>query len=343
MKNTILAAFLVALSVASFAQDNSLEEKQKELAAAEEKLKQAQQQVDLLKSEVDALKPKEYWKKGGFTALNFNSLGLTNWAAGGVQSNSVTALGNLYLNYNKDKIDWTNNLDLAYGLIQNQGEDIRKNEDKIDYLTKFGRQATKKLNYAALFNFKSQFAPGFDFSDPDENRPAISKFLAPAFVITSLGVDYKVTDYFSVFVSPATGKFTIVNDDSIAAMNAYIPATVDDDGIQFYNDNFRAEFGALINAIVSKDLTKKINLKSTLNLFNNYTDKNIANRKNIDVNWETMINMKLTDYIGVSVFTYLIYDDDVDISIFDDNGIEIGMGPRTQFKRVLGVGFSYKF
>jgi hypothetical protein len=335
--------FFLTISISSFCQDNSLVTKQKELSAAEEALKQAQAKVDALKADVNALTPKENWKKGGFSSLNFNSLGLTNWAAGGVQSNSVNALGNLYANYSRDKIEWVNNLDLAYGLIQNQGEDIRKNEDKIDFLTKVGRKASEKLNYTALFNFKSQFAPGYDFTDPDENRPAISNLLAPAYILTSLGIDYKVTDYLSVFMSPATGKFTIVNDDSIAAMNAYIPATTDEDGVQFYNNNFRAEFGALVNVILAKDLTKRINLKSTLNLFNNYTDKNSLNRKNIDVNWETMLNMKLTDYIGASLFTHVIYDNDVNIPIYNEAGLQTGQGPRTQFKRVFGIGFSYKF
>ena len=57
-----------------------------------------------------------------YSAITFNSLGLTNWAAGGVSSNSVSALGNIFANYKKDNIEWVNNLDLAYGLIQNEGE-----------------------------------------------------------------------------------------------------------------------------------------------------------------------------------------------------------------------------
>jgi hypothetical protein len=68
-------------------------------------------------------------------------------------------------------------------------------------------------------------------------------------------------------------------------------------------------------------LTKKINLTSTLNLFNNFTDVNTANRENIDVNWETMINMKLTEYIGVSFYTNLIHDNDVAVPLYEGNTI----------------------
>lgn len=344
MKNLVILAIGILFSFSTLAQETDLEAKQKELAKLEAAQKETKANIDKIKAEIVALKPPVYWKKGGFSALNFNTVGLSNWAAGGVQANSVTALGNLFANYKRENVSWENNLDLAYGLIQNEGEKFRKNEDKIDFLTKYGYRATKKMNYAALVNFKSQFQPGYDFGDPNEDRPVISRFLAPAFINLSLGLDYKFTDYLSVYFSPAAGKFTIVNDDSIAAMNIYIPSLTDDQGIQFYNDKFRAEFGLYLNAMLDKDLGKNTNIKSRLALFNNWTDKNAENRENIDVNWENTINFKLTKFIGASLFTHLIYDNDINIpTAFDENDEPIAYGPRTQFKRVFGVGFSYKF
>ncbi|MDG1725444.1 MAG: DUF3078 domain-containing protein [Bacteroidia bacterium] len=345
MKHLLTLLIIIGFIANVFSQNDALQLKKQELENAKSSLTEAQKRVKTIEQEIIQLTPPVYWQKGGFGALNFNSLGLTNWAAGGVSANSVTAIGNIYRNYKKGKVEWRNNLDLAYGLIKNKGETLRKNEDKIDFLTKGNYGITDKLSYSSLLNFKSQFAPGFDFSDPtkdDKDREEISKFLAPAYLTTSIGLNYNFTDYFSVYVSPATGKFTFVNDDSIAAKNIYIPATLDNNGVQFYNDRYRAEFGALFNAQFKKDLTKKISLTSTLNLFNNFTDVNTANRENIDVNWETMINMKLTEYIGVSFYTNLIHDNDVAVPLYEDNKI-VGSGPRTQFKRLLGIGFSYKF
>jgi len=345
MKHLLTLLIIIGFIANVFSQNDALQLKKQELENAKSSLTEAQKRVKTIEHEIIQLTPPVYWQKGGFGALNFNSLGLTNWAAGGVSANSVTAIGNIYRNYKKGKVEWRNNLDLAYGLIKNEGETLRKNEDKIDFLTKGNYGITDKLSYSSLLNFKSQFAPGFDFSDPtkdDKDRDEISKFLAPAYLTTSIGLNYNFTDYFSVYISPATGKFTFVNDDSIAAQNIYIPATLDDNGVQFYNDRYRAEFGALFNAQFKKDLTKKINITSTLNLFNNFTDVNTANRENIDVNWETMINMKLTEYIGVSFYTNLIHDNDVAVPLYEGNTI-VGYGPRTQFKRLLGVGFSYKF
>jgi hypothetical protein len=40
----------------------------------------------------------------------------------------------------------------------------------------------------------------------------------------------------------------------------------------------------------------------------------------------------------------MIYDSDIDIEIDDNNdGIVDSVGPATQYKEVMGVGFSYTF
>lgn len=359
MKKTVITLVVAVFTISAIAQNNDLESKREQLTAAKAQLEAAKASVAALQADITQLTPPLLWKKGGFAALNFNSLQLSNWAAGGVSSNSITALGNVYRNYKKGKIEWINNLDMSYGLIQNRYQNIRKNEDRIDLLTKGNYGITDKLSYSALLNLRTQFAPGFDFTDEtieDDDRPAISKFMAPGFLTASLGLNYNVTDYFSVYASPATGKFTIVMDDSIADANIYIPATEDENGNQFYNNNYRAEFGALISARFKKDLTNRINFSSNLNLFNNFTDVNEANRKNWDINMENMLNMKLTDYIGLSFFNTLIYDNDIAVPLFleaadsktppapklDANGVQL-TGARLQMKNLFGVGFSYKF
>ncbi len=89
------------------------------------------------------------------------------------------------------------------------------------------------------------------------------------------------------------------------------------------------EIGATLSAKFQKDVFKNVNVLSKLVLFNNYTDEHEDNRKNIDVNWEVMINIKAGKYLTTSILTNLIYDQNVIA--------------KTQFKEVLGVGFSYKF
>lgn len=259
----------------------------------------------------------KYWKKGGFASLQFNQVSLTNWAAGGENAISTTAFLNLFANYKKEKVVWDNSLDLGYGTLKNEGKKPRKNEDKIDFLSKFGHQAFGKFYYSALLNYRTQFTDGFNY--PNDSIPT-STFMAPGYLSISLGMDYKPNEFFSLFFSPASGKFTFVLDDTLSHKGAY---GVDPD------KKVRSEFGAQLNAKFQKDIFKNVNLMSKLMLFNNYTDKDKANRKNIDVNWEVMINIKANKYLTTSIFTNLIYDQN--------------MVAKTQFKEVFGIGLSYKF
>lgn len=84
---------------------------------------------------------------------------------------------------------------------------------------------------------------------------------------------------------------------------------------------------------------KNVKLTTTLGLFSNY----LENPQNIDINWDLLVLMKVNKYITVSLNTNLIYDDDITITQDKDgDGLNEVNGPRTQFKEILAVGFSYK-
>jgi hypothetical protein len=294
--------------------------------------------------------PDTSWKKGGFFALNANQVSLYNWAAGGDNAVSVTGIINAFANYKKDKTTWDNSLDMGYGVIttgkkldQIDSKSWRKNEDRFEINSKFGRLAKGQFFYSGMANFRTQFAPGYsDLAQTDKT----SDFMAPAYLTIALGMDWKPADYFSLFVSPATGKYTFVMNQTLADAGAFgvEGAKYDALGLKIANGKkFRPEFGASLVAKFQKDIMKNVNLKTGVTFFNNYTDKNTANRQNIDVNWDLTITMKVNKYISASIMTLLIYDHDITIKDVDAFGVTTGQGPRTQYKQVIGVGFSYKF
>jgi hypothetical protein len=337
MNKIIVTALLCAIATLSIAQNEAeINVKNQELKELETILADVQKNIEGKKGEIKALQPVVHWEKGGFQAANLNQVALQNWSKGGVSSSSLTLLANYFANYKSDDLTWENNLNLAYGLLKNKDEVLRKNEDKIDFSTKLGKKATPKINYAILGRLESQFAPGYDFADPDSSRPVISKIFAPAFLKLSLGIDFRPNKQLSLFISPASGKYTFVMDDSIAAMNLYIPTTSK-------NNRVRAEFGALVSAIYANPkLSKSIGIRSTLELFNNFTDPNTQNRKNIDVDWQTMFVIKLGKYLGANVFAHLVYDDDIKIEV-DPEQSPGKKSAVLQVKEVFGIGFSYKF
>ncbi|MBP6978783.1 MAG: DUF3078 domain-containing protein [Bacteroidales bacterium] len=262
------------------------------------------------------------WKNGGKFALNFSQSSLTNWAPGGQNSLALNSFLNYFADFAKGKSLWENRLDLAYGLLKEGDNDIRKSDDKIDLSSKYGMQATKKLYYAALLGFKSQFSKGYNY--PNDSM-VISRFLAPGYLSIGLGMDWKPVDYFSFYLSPATARWIIVTDEDLSDIGAY--------GVDI-GDKVRTEVGAMARLEFLKDIVKNVNLKSKLELFSNYLDQ----PQNVDVYWDNMFVMTINKYLSASLNLTLAYDDN--LRIMDKDG---KTGPRTQFKEVFGIGFTYGF
>jgi hypothetical protein len=267
--------------------------------------------------------------------LNISQTSLTNWAAGGQNALSANALISLFANYKKGKSIWSNSLDIGYGILkQGKDEDFIKTDDKIDLLSKYGRKAVKHFYYASLLNFKTQMTAGYNYPN---DSVKISTLFAPAYILGSLGVDYKPNDDFSAYISPVTSKITIVTDQDLANQGAFgvVPAKYDELNVLISEgEKVRFELGGYLRMEYRKVLMENITLLTKIELFSNYLD----NPQNIDVGWETLITMKVNKYISATLNTHLIYDDDIDITT--DTG---KIGPRPQFKEILGIGFSYKF
>ncbi len=268
------------------------------------------------------------WKFGGTTSINFSQVSLSNWAAGGKSSASGSFLFNSYANYQKDHISWENALDLGYGLLKENGDKPVKTDDKIDFSSKFGVKSKGKIYYTALFNFRSQFANGYNYPDRENE---ISKFLAPGYFTLALGFDYKPSEQFSIFASPLTGKMTVVTDDVLSDAGAF--------GVD-PGKKSRSELGAFVKAQLKQEIAKNVSLETKVDFFSNYLNK----PENIDIHWDVLINMKINEFLSANLITNLIYDDDVDIQIDKGNdGTVDEVGPRIQFKELFGIGVNVKF
>ena len=255
------------------------------------------------------------WEFGSSADIRFNQGYISkSWAEGGENSMSALSIFKFDLNYSYGKIrTWETNVEYRLGYIKAGENSIRKNDDKFELNTKFGKTAFKNWYYSALLNFKTQIIKGYDYPN-DSTKITISEFLSPAYLVFSLGMDFKPNKKLTVLVSPLTSKFTIVAD------------TVNYDQSRFGvgDDEFiRKEIGAYIKAISKISFTKNIILENKINFFTNYTDK----PQNIDVDWEVDLAVKVSDNIKLSVNAHLIYDDDVNF-VDEDGKVN---GARLQF------------
>lgn len=296
--------------------------------------------------------PASNWKTGGMGGLTFSQVGLWNWTAGGQSNMTLIGSANIFANYKRNTTTWDNSLDLAYGFIKNNfihdpKLPITKAEDRIDFNSKYGKKAwSEKMYYAALLNFRSQFAPGYATPLAPKDQ-FISNFMAPAYIQLSVGLDYKPNDHLSLFLSPLASKTTIVMDDSLAKGGAFGVNQKNDDGTFRPGNslNTRVEVGANFRAKYKNDIMKNVALETTIDLFSNYADR----PQNIDVRWTTAWKGTINKYLGVSLSTELIYDHDVKIARVDGQGDPLlnalgaqRVGPVVQFKQIFGVTVSYK-
>ncbi|WP_224999525.1 DUF3078 domain-containing protein [Cesiribacter sp. SM1] len=263
-----------------------------------------------------------YWTTGGSTGLNFSQVMLNNWAGGGESSISIASLQKLRAHYARGRSLWENRLNVAFGLIR-QGDDdndnFRKTDDIFQLQSQYNYRISPDSNFyvTAQADFRTQMAAGYEYLEEngEQRRELISDFLAPGFLLTSIGVTYKKPARFSVSVSPVTGKFTFVRNERLSNAGAF--------GVE-PGESMRAEFGASLTSSYEKEVLTNITFTTNLGLFANYDSFS-----HIDVNWEGTLVMKVNRFINSTVSAQLIYDHDV--------------LQKTQLRNVINVGFLYKW
>ena len=254
-----------------------------------------------------------YWKKGGNFNLSIQQVSLSNWAAGGASSFALNTGVNLFANYNKDNKIWDTKLTVSFG-VNRQAErafPTRKTNDNFVFTSKYGRELSESLYLSTQIDARSQLLKGYKYYRPSgserESRDIISDLLSPGYIQSSTGLNYqkqyKNNNKFSSIISPFTGRFTIVLDDSLSRAGAFgvVPG-----------ENIRPEAGLSISTSIDTQLMTNVRWKADLNLFSNYEKLG-----NMVVNFNSNINMKVNKYISTRIETILIYDENVLIQMDD--------------------------
>jgi hypothetical protein len=263
------------------------------------------------------------WKRGGVINLNLSQASLKNWAAGGDDfSMAVNSYINYFVLYRDGKKSWDNSIDFNLGYVQTTSLGSRKNDDRLDVLSKYGYAIKRKLFLTGLLNFRTQFFDGYTYSAPD--REFSSSFLSPAYALASVGMDYKPNASFSAFVSPVTSRYVIVANKFLSAKGLY-GVTPGENGLY--------EIGAFASLNYNKAVVNNVSYKAKLDLFSNY----LRNAKNVDLFMTNYLTFKVNKFLSASYNLDLIYDDDV--RLFGDGGTSPGL----QIKSLMGVGLLVRF
>ncbi|MCE7990622.1 MAG: DUF3078 domain-containing protein [Roseivirga sp.] len=265
------------------------------------------------------------WERKGSFGFNFANVGLSNWAGGGESSVALGGVYNSAFIRTTGSNTWKTSIDFALGGAKVGEGEFRKTDDAIILLSQYTKKINENLGWGLTGVLRTQLLEGNTFA-PDGNggeiATKISSFMAPGYLTVNLGMDYIKGDVFSLSFSPAAGKFTFVSDDDLSDAGAF--------GVT-PGDKVRAEFGSNLLATLSLKLAENMAFQSNVNFFTSYETFGT-----IDVNWETLLVMKVNEWFNATFGTQLIYDKDIR---FDDgNG---GTTAELQFKHVLNVGVNF--
>jgi len=286
--------------------------------------------IKVLRTEANRTIPKavpdtihKNWITGGIFNLNIAQGSLENWAAGG---DKFTLALNMYTNghafYSKGKISWDNNVDIHVGYINTTSLGTRKNDDRFDFISKYGYALSSNFFLSGLFNLRTQFFDGYTYPTPETPLFSSTAF-SPGYVVLSPGIDYKPVKSLSIFVSPITSRWVIVANPTLSKIGAY--------GVDS-GEHSISELGAFATITFNSNFTKTITYNARLDLFSNYRH----NPGNVDVYMTNFFAAKINKVFSVTWSVDMIYDDDVRIFGPEHNS------PRLQLKSMVGIGILLK-
>ena len=299
------------------------------------------------------------WNYGGFLNIGGNEGFLHNWAAGGeLASISVNSIFSGHLDRLNHLDIWSNNLDLTYGLTYNYSTSFipRKSDDRIDFTSKYGHRVDTNGNFyfTTLFNFKSQFTKGYDYSVPGWDTSSTSRFFSPAYFTLALGMEYREGSDVSFFLSPVAARLTLVDKEytSRSKVGAF--------GVD-YNKTSQVQLGAYFSGRYLFNISKAVIYKTRVDLYSNYLAKDTKdsvghvvkkdNPGNVTVLFDNLLSWKISKFFNVTVGALFIYDNSIPYSktyvntagatvTKDDPGKDLGW---LQIKQVFSLGLGYKF
>ena len=254
-----------------------------------------------------------YWTRGGNFNLSIQQVSLSNWAAGGSSSFALNTSINLSANYKRDNKIWDTKLTVNYGVNRQSQRafPMRKTNDNFVFTSKYGRELSEKLYLSTQIDARTQLLEGYKYYKPSgsdlESRDIISNLLSPGYITSSTGLNYQTTyknnNKFSTILSPFTGRFTIVLDDSLSRAGAF--------GV-VRGENIRPEAGISLGSSIDTQIMENIRWKADLSLFSNYEKLG-----NMVVNFNSVISMSVNKYITARIETVMIYDENVLINMDD--------------------------
>jgi len=257
------------------------------------------------------------WNKGGGIGFDLTGMGITNPRLGaGANRFGLGGLVNLFANKKLAKSYWDNSASLQLSAIRIGGksEPFQKNVDIIRLNSRYGYNIKKDVLFFAIDGAaETQLLATYTGNllkkdDANPESELLSKFLAPARLQLSPGLDYKPTAHLSFFFSPASFNFIYVSDDALARIpaNPENPPLGNESG-----KNSRFQLGyALKAAYTNKYFNDRMAFSSKVGWFADY-------RTNLNGNvlWQNSMDIAIFKGLSLNLYGDMIYDHFIKVQV----------------------------
>jgi hypothetical protein len=237
-----------------------------------------------------------FWVKSIEFGLTFNQAQFSdNWQGGGI--NSIAFAGSLSAKLERQmrRFNWNNDLLLQYGMLRNDGQQLRKNQDQIFFDTKLGYNISKSWDVFGAVNFISQFADGFRFATDSNGKEVgtlISRFMSPGFLTEAFGLKFQPKNFFFIRFGFVAFRQTFVLDTTLyrtEPLNFGVPVgqrVLNQTGLQILSD-------------FNKDIMKNLNARFRYLGFMPYDrPENFVHR--VDILFTAKVNKFFSTQLGAT-------------------------------------------
>jgi hypothetical protein len=280
-----------------------------------------------------------FWERVNEFTLDISEVAFVNWNAGGTNSISGMYGMNVVRIYRNKGFRWDNQFRFRYGINQQEGQELIKTDDDLEFISSFGYEVSKNSNwfYSGKLSYKTQASRGFNYPDTEVS---ISEFMTPGYIFLGIGAKYaQLDESFELYLSPITQKSTFVLNQRLANEGAFgVRSAVRDSrgNIIREGESSRNELGILVTNEFEQKIFENTVVVNRISLYSDY----INNFGNIDVDWELTFNFKINNFMRANIGAHIRYDDDIKIREEALDGTMVDGGSRIQLKQQLGIGIA---
>lgn len=267
-----------------------------------------------------------YWRPRFESSVQFSQSYISpNWHKGGNGNLNLLMRQYIRYDYNKDKVQFTNELEWKTGFYtapKDTLHDYRVGDDVFRIYSNLGYRAFNKWYYTFDFGFRTQLFTNY----AENSTKKLAAFLSPYTITLGVGMKYELKKNFK---KPGKNLSLAVNMAPLSYTYMYsINDNIDLPRHGFVNGkHYLSKVGSTVRADLTYNFNHFISWQSRFYYFTSYD--------RIEGEFENTLNLAINRYFSTRIYLHLRFDDGVKKKDPSDTYLQV--------YELLSFGFNYKW